>query len=100
KEGYLSQTRKSLVSCFKLTHSYKVIPCICSELLLSPTQPYSLPILFVFNDSWFSYYYMRNLMLLATQLKAVSCQQDIIGIGHFNGYWINKKNGQRSILKS
>jgi len=66
------------------------IPMICSELFFAKSEPKvasEIPILCLVNDSWFIPY-MRHLLYLAAQCKAIVWRRVILYVGHYGAFWI------------
>ena len=64
---------------------------ICFDLYCGKHAYYKeIPLLLVTNDHWFSFDYMKYLMLLYAQFVACQFKQPILYISHSRGYWINK----------
>lgn len=72
-------------------HSF--MPYICSEIYFETkkrTTPNSCIDLCVVNDAWFSTHYLRVLMMLFVQYKAIEHQRDSIYVGHYSGTYSTK----------
>ncbi len=82
-------------------NNYIITPAICSDLFFNTRvkiDKKSEYILFLCNDSWFSYSYFRHLMYLYAVYTAIINQIPVLYVAHTYATYINQAGESRELL--